>query len=302
MKVIYLFRNRNFILILALLLGFAIGKDGARWTQSLILPALALVMTLSATSITSRELISLKTMPGRVVLALVLNYVVMGGIILLMAWWLVDDPDLRAGLVVIAMVPPAVAVAPFTFILGGDILLSLVSMTVAYFAALLITPAAIVLFLGTTSFNPGDLLIIIGELILIPLVVSRILIASKVMNRIGRWRGTIVNWSFFLVLFTAIGLNRDALFSQPEILLSLTIIAVTVSFILGYVIKFITGAMRVKQEASISFVLMGTMKNYGLASGILLTLFNEKAAIPASVCIIFGLLQMIWLGFLFKKP
>jgi len=47
---------------------------------------------------------------------------------------------------------------------------------------------------------------------------------------------------------------------------------------------------------------MGTLKNYGLASGILLTLFGERAAIPASVCTVFGISMLVWLGFHFRKP
>jgi BASS family bile acid:Na+ symporter len=74
-----------------------------------------------------------------------------------------------------------------------------------------------------------------------------------------------------------------------------------VGFVLGYIIKTIAQAMRVKPKTSVSLVLMGTMKNYGLASGILLTLFNERSAIPASILMVFGVLQMIWLVYLFPR-
>jgi hypothetical protein len=46
---------------------------------------------------------------------------------------------------------------------------------------------------------------------------------------------------------------------------------------------------------------MGSFKNYGLASGILLALFSERAAIPASICSVVMILRVIWLGFHFKK-
>jgi hypothetical protein len=45
-KVIRLLRNRDFILIMALALGLLVG-GGARYTDKAVLPALALVMTLS---------------------------------------------------------------------------------------------------------------------------------------------------------------------------------------------------------------------------------------------------------------
>jgi len=296
-----LLRNRNFILILAIVLGLTIGEPVASKTQPLVLPALALVMTLSATNVTSREFTSLKTMPRPILTSLLLNYVVLGGLILLMAWWLIDDRELWTGFVVLATVPPAVAVVPFSYALGGNTLFSLMGMAGAYLAALVLMPVAMALFLGVDFFEPVKLLLILGELILIPIVVSRILLATKLDKRIAKWRGTMVNWSFFVALFTIVGLNRQAFFGEFDILLRIIIIAVATSFVLGYIIELVTKALRVDRATSISLTLMGTLKNYGLASGILLTLFGERAAIPASVCTVFGILMLVWLGFHFKK-
>ena len=296
-----LFRNRNFILVLAIVLGLAIGRPVATWTESLVLPALALIMTLSATNITSRDFTSLKAMPRAILISLLMNYVVMGGTILLMAWWLINDNDLWTGFVILAAVPPAVAVVPFTYVLGGNTLFSLIGMTGAYLAALVIMPAAMALFLGVGFFDPVKLLLILGELIIIPVVLSRVLIFTKLAQRIDRWRGTIVNWSFFVALFTIVGLNRQAFFGEFDVLIRLVVIAVVISFGLGYAIELVTKALKVNRATSISLSLMGTLKNYGLASGILLTLFSERAAVPASVCTVFGILRMVWLGFRLKK-
>ena len=82
-------RNRYFILLLAISLGLSVGKPLATWTAPSVLPFLAIVMTLSATDVTSRELTTLKNIPYSVSLSLLLNYVVLGGITLLLAWWLI---------------------------------------------------------------------------------------------------------------------------------------------------------------------------------------------------------------------
>ena len=295
-------RNRNFILVLSIVLGLTVGERGAVWTQPLVLPVLALVMTLSTTSITSREFTSIKTMSGRILVALLINYVVMGGIILLMGRWLINDSELWTGLVVIAAVPPAIAAVPWTYILGGDTLFSLVSVLVAYLVALVLTPAITISFLGAGFFKPIDLLILLGELILIPLIASRILLFTGLTKHIERWRGTIVNWSFFVVLFTIIGLNRQAFFGEFDVLLRLAIIGIMVSFVLSYAIELIAKAFHARQATIISLIFVGAMKNFGLASGILLTLFSERATIPGSILIVFGLLRTLWLGFHFKKP
>ena len=141
----------------------------------------------------------------------------------------------------------------------------------------------------------------LGELILIPVVLSRILLSTGLMKHINPWRGAIVNWSFFVILFTIVGLNRQAFFGDFDTLIRITVIAIVISFVLGYIIELVTRALHVNRETSISLVLMGSMKNYGLASGILLTLFGERAAIPASICTVFGVLRLVWLGFHYRK-
>jgi len=299
--IIKLLRNRSFILILAIVLGLIIGRDAATFTQPAVLPALALVMTLSTMSITSREFTGLKTIPGRILIALLLNYVVAGGLILLMGKWLINDSELWTGLVVIAAVPPALAAVPWSYILGGDTFLCLMAVMAAYLAGLVITPFIIVLFLGVDFFNPLSLLTFLAELIIAPIIASRILIFTGLVKYIEKWRGIIINWSFFLVIFTIIGLNREAFFTEFDILLKLAIIAIVASFGLSYAIEFTANAFNARQPTIISFILMGAMKNFGLASGILLTLFSERATIPSSIMVVFFLLRTIWLSFRFKK-
>ena len=293
-------KNRNFVLSLSIVLGLAVGKV-AVWTQPLVLPMMAVVMTLSAANIKTSDFAAIKSMPYRMLAALLLNYVVMGGVILLMARWLITDDELWTGFVLIAAVPPAVAAVPWSYILGGDTLLSLISLASAYVVALVVTPAITIGFLGVGFFNPVEIIITILVLIAVPVVASRILIFTGLNQRIDKYRGTMVNWSFFFILFTIIGLNREAFFSQFDVLLRLSIIAITTTFILGHIIELIARALHIDRATSISFLLIGTMKNYGLAGAIALTLFTERASIPGSVCLVFAVLRTLWLAFYFKK-
>lgn len=296
-----LFKNRNFIFALAFVLGLA-GGQGALWTKPLILPALALVMTLSTGTISSRDLTSLKTLPRLVFLSLLLNYIVLGSVILLMARWLISDSELWAGFVVIAAVPPAVAVMPFTYLLAGDMVFSLVGLIGTYLLALALTPAVMMLLLGVDFMDPVKLLIMLVELIIIPLVVSRILLFTGLSQRIERWRGKAVNWAFFVVIFTIIGLNRQFFFGNLDILLRIAVIGVASTFVLGYGIELIAKALHVGRGTTVSLILMGTLKNYGLASGIALTLLSTRASFPAAICSALFILYIVWLGLHLKKP
>jgi BASS family bile acid:Na+ symporter len=43
-------------------------------------------------------------------------------------------------------------------------------------------------------------------------------------------------------------------------------------------------------------VLLGTLKNYGLAGGISLAFFGNDSALPAAVSTVFMIIYVIWLG------
>lgn len=283
------------------MLGLAIGQ-GAVWTQPLLLPAMAVAMTLSTISITNRDLASLKAMPRPILISLLLNYVVLGGIMLLMARWLTNDSELWAGFVVFAAMPPAIAVVPYSYMLGGNTTFSLIGITGTYLVALGLTPAMIMLFLGADFLNPVKLLLMLMQLIVIPLAVSRILLFKGLTQRIDKWRDIVVNWCFFIVIFTIIGLNRQVFFGQFDVLFKIAIIAVTITFILGHAIEFITTrALHINRANSISLLLMGTRKNAGLASVIALAFLGERAAVPMAIWAIFGVLSIVWWGLYFKK-
>jgi BASS family bile acid:Na+ symporter len=48
-------------------------------------------------------------------------------------------------------------------------------------------------------------------------------------------------------------------------------------------------------------VLLGTLKNYGIAGGIALTLFSKEAAMPSTVSAVIMILFIIWLEYR-KRP
>lgn len=193
-----LFKNRNFILILALVLGLSIGKLVVSWTNPLIIPFLIVIMTLSAMNITSREFASTKNLPYAAGMLIVHNYLIIGGIILLLAWWLIGEGDLWNGFVVLAAVPPAVGVVPFSYTLGGNTLFSIIGLTATYLSALLIMPVIMTLFLGTSFYDPLRVIVLVAELVFLPIVLSRILLVLKLSEHIKPWKGIITNWSFLL--------------------------------------------------------------------------------------------------------
>jgi BASS family bile acid:Na+ symporter len=292
----YLLRNRNIILILSLATGLIWGK-GAHWTETTTLPALAIVMTLSVMGITGDTFRSLRTFITPALTGILMNYVVLGGIILLLSKLFIRDEALLSGFVILAAVPPAVAVIPFTLFLKGDTDFSLIGTISAYLGALLITPLIVLLFIGTSFVDPMKLIIMTIELIFAPLLFSRIFIMTGMARLIEPIKGDITNWSFFLVSYTIVGLNQQVFLTQTLSLLPVAIISFTSTFLLGWIIESFGKIVHLDKRKTTSIVLLGTLKNYGLAGGLALSFFDTKTALPSTVSVVFMIIYIIWLEF-----
>jgi BASS family bile acid:Na+ symporter len=296
MFILKLVRNRNFILILSFVLGILLGKGAAYYTKPFTLPALALIMTVSATQFSSKAILPLRSLLRSVLLAVLFNYLIHSTLLLALARWLMPTPELWIGSVILAASPPGVAVIPFTYLLGGNAALSLVGTVGVYVAALAIMPAMARALLGAGVLSPWKLLPILVELVVIPLLLSRLLLFAKLDRYLQKARGTIVNWGFFLVTFTVVGLNREVFLGQPKVLVRASIVGFLSIFALGYLLGLALKWLGVPRAERVSFTLMGTVKNSGFAAATALALFSDKASVPGTVVSVFIVLYLIWIG------
>jgi BASS family bile acid:Na+ symporter len=293
-RLVGLFRDRNFILSLALTLGFLLGQ-GAHWTQRVVLPVLAFVMMLSTTSVTGSLFRSPRRLLAPILAGVTMNYVVLGGLILLLSGLLVLEEHLRIGFVVLAAVPPAVGVIPFTSFLDGDVEFSLVGTLSCYLGAFVATPLILFSLLGLSAGFQVRLFTTLIQLIIVPLVLSRILVYTGVASRIAPVRGTLINWSFFLVVYTVVGLNRGVFLSQLSSLIPGVAITASTTYLLGFAIDRAGRFLKVDPKRVVSMVLLGTSKNAGFAAGLALTLFGRQTAIPSTIQTILMLSYVIFL-------
>ena len=218
-----LLTNRNFIFLLAVALGLAFPQI-AGWTEPVSLPALALAMMLAALNVPNDFFHTPKALIRPAVVGIIMTYAIQGGLLIMMGSLMITDQNLWIGLVLVAISPTAVAVIPFTGILNGNISYSLVGTVAAYLAALIIMPLVFLLVLGVSIAQPGKLVVIMLELIVLPLILSRVIIYLNIQNYLTKYRGGITDWSFFIVLYTIIGLNRDLIFSKPQMIMPIAAI------------------------------------------------------------------------------
>lgn len=289
-----LLRNRNVIMGAALVMGLVWG-DAAPWTERATLPLLAAVMTLATMGVSGSTFRHPRTLLMHTLAGILMNYLVLGGFLMALNALLIREEAIRSGFILLAAVPPAVAVIPFTLFLDGDSTFSLIGTLGAYLGALVITPLMAVFLLGSGFVDPVKLILIMIELILLPLMVSRILLRAGIASHLMPITGTITNWSFFLLTYTIVGLNRDLFLTNPLSLIPAASIAVASTFFLGWIIEGFGRIFHLERKTVVSLVLLGTLKNYGLAGGLALALFSKQTAIPATVSAIFMITYIVYL-------
>jgi BASS family bile acid:Na+ symporter len=253
-------------------------------------------MTVSVVQVDASSFRSLQNLARATLVSIFLSYVLLGGLTLLLARLWNPDPELWAGFVLSAAVPSGVAVIPFSFVLGGDTTLALLGSVGVYLSALVIMPYLVSALVAAASVQPLRLLIVLVQLVLAPMLLSRLIRVSPLKAVVERWRGAVVNWAFALLMFAVVGINRDALLRQPTVLAGALAIALTGNFGLGFVLEWAMRRLHVSRSRRVTYLLMASMKNTGLAAATALALFTERTSVPAAVISATNVFYLIWLG------
>jgi BASS family bile acid:Na+ symporter len=277
-------QNNALMMLFAFILGFAIGGFPAH-NADIAMACLVIVMSLSLGGLKIRGM-RLREHTKSVIVALVACFGV-SSIVTILLGSLFSDADIRIGWVIVASVPSAIAVIPFTYLLKGDLQFSLVASTVIYVLSLVITPLMTLLFLG----RPVDQLTLLWYviiLIFLPLAASRALVKVPMS---GQMRTILINIAFFVMFFAITGSNRNAFFGDPILIFALLLVATVRTFFVGGAVEFIARRLRVEKKKRIPIVLFSTYKNTGMAAALASVLIGSVAAIPATVCLA---MEVIW--------
>jgi BASS family bile acid:Na+ symporter len=293
-------KNRNFIFIAAIIFGLGLPQAGV-WSKNIMLLALAVVMSLATTAVPNNFIRSGRRLIEPFAAGIILPYLVLGVLLLSLAYLFISNDNIRIGFVLVAAVPPAVAVIPFTAILKGDVSYTLAATVSAYLAALLVMPLMFFLFIADELSQTCKLIEVIILLIILPMVVSRIILFFNWQEKIDRFRGPVTDWGFFIVLYTLVALNRDLIFARPDLLLPVVLIIFGAIFILGFIVEKAGSLLNRDRAQTTSWVLLSTLKNQGIAGGLAVTLFPEETALPSAVYTAFMILYFMWLDFRRKR-
>ncbi|MFP4555607.1 MAG: bile acid:sodium symporter family protein [Bacteroidales bacterium] len=292
--------NRNFILILAVIAGLTIG-DYAHYLKDYNIYILGVTMTFSMTGLDLRLINSFKKVLKPFTMGILLNYFVFGAIMLPLAWFLMPTKELFYGFVVIIAAPPGVAIIPFSHILKGRVDYAIIGVTGAFIASVFLAPFIVETFAKSEGIKSTEIFITMVKLVIVPLIIAQILRIKEVAPIVFYIRGRVVDFGFALIIFVAVGLNRQVFFTNPQLLaLVVTTLALSI-FGLGILHQFVLKKMGVSYPTMITQNMLTTIKSSGFSVFTALTLFGQKAAIPSAVLAVMVLLYLIFLSLRFER-
>lgn len=245
--------------------------------------ALFVAMTFSLQQISIRK--TVKQASKRIMLlSFVVHFVFLSGIILFFGSFF--SSPLWESFVVMAAIPPAVAVIPITKILKGNLQQTIVSLSFLYLVALGLTPIFLFVFLGeqVAFWNMVKTVI---QFIVLPLLLSRLL---RKLSFSSTQNTVIVNLCFFVVMFTIVGLNRMALIQDIWLLLILTGVIMIRTIGTALVVFGIGEKWNMDRGISIPLALFASFKNDGLGLLIASTILPPLASVPFIIAIIFDMM------------
>src|SRR2546427_1668571 len=277
-----------------LVVGFATGGFPA-YSKEISQVALVLGMTFAMTEISIAG-ISPRAEVRPFLLAFVMSYVILSGLILAFAV-VSPDPQIRNGWVLMAAVPPAIAVVPITSILKGDTRRAVIALALLYVLGLGLVPAITLVFTNQTA-PFGELVLQTVLLIGIPLVASRFL---RRFPRAVEFRGSAVSISFFFLVVATAGSTRGPLLAHPDLITSLALLSFGRTFLLVGVAFLLARALRIPGADRVAVTTFSSVKNIGLTVVLAFAVFGSVATLPSIVSLVFEILWLAALPLLFRR-
>lgn len=297
MSVVKIFASfPNLLFILAVVPGIYLPQL-APVVSFLILPALMIVQTLTLLCFPGGFFNEPRKLIPGALWGNLMNYLVLGNLIILGSLFLIRDEKLWIGLVLVAAVPPAVSVLPLGLKLQTDKILLLEGLAGAYAGAIILMPLMGIAFLKFIPVHYDKLMILLFTLVVLPLLLSRIAVDRNWDSRIMRHQGTISNVCFFIVFYVLAASNSNLIRKWPPEIILISVLAFSVIFLISALLLLIGWFYKISRQKITALVLFGTMKNYGLAGGIALYVFNNEAALPALIFAVFMFGQVILMKF-----
>ena len=280
--------NMSIWIALGVVFALIVGPIGD-FSSTLLIIVLIIQMTLSMDGLTFNKE-NLEKNRNQILYAVAACFIISMGVTLAVGhFFIADHPDIWNGWVLLAVVPCAVSCVTMSFLLRGNTLMSVLALAVIYFIALVLTPTLTRMIIGE-SISVLKIFSYVILFVVIPMAAS---IPMKKVKMSRTVRVVAINVMIFLMVFLALGQNREHLFSAPGIVLLVIAACIIRVFGVSFFMLYLMKKKGTNRENAMVYLPMAVWKNSGLATTLCFVLFGSaaEAAIP---CVISLLIEMLW--------
>jgi bile acid:Na+ symporter, BASS family len=293
----YLLSRSNIIFLAAIFWGIVL-PQAAIVGAALTIPAIIIILTITPLKIAPGFFRRPGHLISPAIRGIVMSYLLLGNLIIFIGIFFNLDITLWIGMVLIAAAPPAIAIIPLSKLFKADQTSSIAGLAGAYLGALLIAPLMVLGFVKDIPLNSAGILLLFFELVFLPLALSRIIVEKDWDTIVKPYKGIIIDACFFIVFYTITASNIDILTAWPSDLSYVLIIASLIIFLATFAILKAGKFFHTAENRITSLLLLGTTKNYALAGGIALILFDRHAALPALIFAAVNFIYTNWLKYI----
>jgi bile acid:Na+ symporter, BASS family len=291
--------HRNFLLISALILGLVLGDNLWVLPQASVY-ILAVVMSFASVDVSFSVFRNAGQSLRSLMMTFFLNYIVLGGSLIFLAYVFFPGSEIIAGCILLAASPPGPSVVPFTSLMKGDVTRAVTGLSGLHLIAVVLAPVILTLFAMETAVEPKIIIVLMLKTIVIPLIISRILRHKLLLHKVKSIKGKVINWGFFLIILPIVGLSRQVMFENLNLIWESMLLFAVVMVAWPVIFHWISFQTHTRRETVIADTFFLTTKSSAFAAVVVFATGQTAAGIPAAVHAFFVTIVFLVYSSLYK--
>jgi arsenite transporter len=280
------------VIPLTLVIGFITGiLIDTTSLKQYILPITVLMIYPTMIGFKAKEIMNLSQ--GKLLLTvMLLNFLVIPGFAYLLGiGFLLEDPQLFAGLAITALLPTSNMTIAFTMLAKGNVPASIKMTTIGLLLGSFLAPWYLYLMVG--KYVPVDILMTlktVALVILLPLVFGMLTYRylmkkytqEQFQKQIKPYLPAASSWGMVLIIFISMSMNSRRIASHLEIF-AIAFLVQLIFYTLNYLLAIYMGRTFFKEKDALTLVFSTVLRNLSISIGLAATAFGSNAALMVSL-------------------
>ncbi len=165
----------------------------------------------------------------------------------------------------------------------GDVNRTVIGLSGLHLIAVVLAPLILILFAVETAVEPRIILVLMLKTIVMPLIISSILRHKLLLHKVKAIKGKVINWGFFLIILSIVGLSRQVIFENMNLIWESMLLFAVVMVDWSLIFHWISLKAHTQRETIIADTFFLTTKSSAFAAVVVFATEQTAAGIPAAV-------------------